>query len=114
MKALLRFHCLMGCDTVSSFAGRGKLKPLKLLFKNSKYIDGFSSLEEDIELDKDTAKKLERFALHMYGENPMLSISINNLWYSIYCQKGGKASFDLLHPCHNVLTQHNVRTSYQR
>ena len=30
-----------GCDTVSSFAGRGKLKPLKLLFKNSEYIDAF-------------------------------------------------------------------------
>ena len=114
MKALLRFHCSTGCGTVSSFAGRGKLKPLKLLFKNSKYIDGFSSLGEDIELDKDTAKKLERFALHMYGENPTLSISINNLWYSIYYQKGGKTSFDLLHPCHNVLTQHNVRASYQR
>ena len=35
MTALLGFHCFTGCDTVSSFAGRRKLKPLKLLFKNS-------------------------------------------------------------------------------
>ena len=113
MKALLGFHCFMGCDTVSSFAGRRKLKPLKLLFKNSEYIDAFSSLGEDIELDEETAKKLERFALHMYGKKPTFSISINDLRYSIYCQKGGKTSFDLLPPCHNVFTQHSMRASYQ-
>ena len=91
MKALLRFHCFMGCNTVSSFAGPGKLKPLKLLFKNSEYIDAFSylTLGEDIKLDKKTAKKLERFVLHMYGKKPTFSISVNDLRYSIYCQKGG-------------------------
>ena len=113
MKVLLGFHCFTGCDTVSSFAGRGKLKPLKLLFKNSESIDAFSSLGEDIELDEKTAKKLERFASHMYGKKPTFSISINDLRYNIYYQKGGKASFDLLPPCHNVLTQHSMRASYQ-
>ena len=103
LKALLGFHCFTGCD-----AGRGKLKPLKLLFKNSEYIDAFSSLGEDIELDEETAKKLEKFALHVYGKKPTLSISINDLRYSIYCQKGGKAYFNLLPPCHNVLTQHSM------
>ena len=91
MKALLRFHCFMGCNTVNSFARPGKLKPLKLLFKNSEYIDAFSylTLGEDVKLDKKTAKKLERFALHMYGKKPTFSISVNDLRYSIYCQKGG-------------------------
>ena len=110
MKALLGFHCFTGCDTVSSFAGSGKLKPLKLLLKNSEYIDAFSSLGEDIKLGEETAKKLEIFALHMYGKKPTFSISINDLRY---CQKGGKASFDLLPPCHNVLIQHSMRASYQ-
>ena len=113
MKALLGFHCFSGCDTVSSFAERGKLKPLKLLFKNSEYINALSSLGEDTELDEETPKKLERVALHMYGKKPTFSISINDLRYSIYCQKGGKASFDLLPPCHNVLTQRSMRASYQ-
>ena len=30
LKALIRFHCFTGCDTLSSFAGRAKLKPWKL------------------------------------------------------------------------------------
>ena len=79
MKAFLVFHCFTGCDTVSLFTGRGKLKPLKLLLKNSDYINTFSSLGEDIELDKETGKKLERFALQMYGKKPTFSISINDL-----------------------------------
>ena len=91
MKDLLGFHCFTECDTVSSFARRGKLKPLKLLLKNSEYIDAFSSVGEDIELDKETAKKLQRFALHIYGKKPTFSISINDLQYNIYCQKGGNS-----------------------
>ena len=93
MKALLWFHCFTWCDIVSSFAGHGKLKPLKVLLKNSEYIHSFSSLGEDIEFDKETSKKLKGFALHVYGKKPTFSISMNDLWYSIYCQKGGKASF---------------------
>ena len=91
MKDLLGFHCFTECDTVSSFARRGKLKPLKLLFKNSEYIDAFSSVGKDIELDKEAAKKLQRLALHMYGKKPTFSISIKYFQYNIYCQKGGNS-----------------------
>ena len=113
MKAFLGFHYFTRCNTVSSFPGGGKLKPLKLLFKNSEYIDAFSYLGEDIELNKETAKKLERFALHMYGKKPTFSISMNDLQCSICCKKGGKASFGLLPPCHNVLTPQRMQASYQ-
>ena len=61
---------------VSSFAGPRKLKPFKLLFKNSECIDAFSSLGENIELDKGTAKKFERFALHMYCHNVLTQHSM--------------------------------------
>ena len=111
MKALLRFHSFTVCGTVSSFTGRGNLKPMKLLFKNSEYIDASLSLRKDIELDEETTRKFERFALHMYGKKP--TFSINDLRYSIYCQKGRNASFDLLPPRHNVLTQYSMRASYQ-
>ena len=44
LDALLGFHCFTGCDTTSSFARRGKIKPLLLLGTNQDYIDAFSSL----------------------------------------------------------------------
>ena len=69
MKTLLGFHCLKRCDTVSSFSVRGKLKPLKLLFKNGEYVDAFSSLGKDNKLNKETAKKLERFDYICIGKS---------------------------------------------
>ena len=33
-KSLLSFHAFTGCDTVSAFVGKGKLKPLKVMLKN--------------------------------------------------------------------------------
>jgi len=36
-------HAFTGCDTVSSFSGKGKSKAVKLLLKESAYIDLFSS-----------------------------------------------------------------------
>ena len=44
LKGLIGFHCFMGCDTLSSFAGRAKLKPLKLFFTHSDYVNAFRAL----------------------------------------------------------------------
>lgn len=35
-KSLLSLHAFTGCDTVSAFSGKGKLKPLKIMFKEPK------------------------------------------------------------------------------
>ena len=57
-KALLGFHCFTGCDTISAFAGQGKLKPLNLLFHNEEYIDVFCSLGEVQTLTNDMVRKV--------------------------------------------------------
>ena len=44
LKALIRFHCFTGCDTLSWFVGRAKLKSLKLFFTHSDYVDAFHAL----------------------------------------------------------------------
>ena len=50
-KCLPGFHAYTGCDTVSAFAGKGKLKSWKLLQKEEKYEEAFSTLgTEEIEL----------------------------------------------------------------
>ena len=43
-KALIGFHCFAGCDTLSWFAGTTKLKPLKVFFTHSDYVDAFHAL----------------------------------------------------------------------
>lgn len=114
VKALLGFHCFTGCDTISAFAGRGKLKPLSLLVGNEDYIDVFCSLGEELSLTNEMIRKLERFVIHMYGKKPTSqTLSIDDIRYSLYCQRGGKTSFAHLPPCLNVLTQHCIRANYQ-
>lgn len=46
-KALPGFHAFTGCDTVSAFAGRGKVKPLKLLQKNEHLCETFQKVGTD-------------------------------------------------------------------
>ena len=113
-KALLGFHCFTGCDTISAFAGQGKLKPLNLLFHNEEYIDVFCYLGEVQTLTNDMIRKLERFAIHIYGKRPASQpLSIDDMRYNLYYQRGGKTTFAYLPLCLNVMTQHCIRTNYQ-
>ena len=38
MESLIGFHSFTRCDTITAFAGRGKVKPIKLMLKDEKYI----------------------------------------------------------------------------
>ena len=42
--ALVGFHPFTGCDSVSGFYGRGKIKPFKLMVKNDQYLTAFKEL----------------------------------------------------------------------
>ena len=43
LKSLLSLHALTGCDTTSSFSGKGKVKPFKVMLKNQSYIEEFAA-----------------------------------------------------------------------
>ena len=43
--ALHGLHAFTGCDTVSAFSGKGKVKPLLLMMKNEKYITTFAAIQ---------------------------------------------------------------------
>ena len=114
LDALVGFHCFTGCDTISAFSGRGKLKPLSLMCKSEDYVEAFSALGREVAIDDEAIKKLERFVCHMYGKRPDYSSpNVNILRYALYCQKGGKASSEALPPCADVLRQHINRANYR-
>ena len=41
LKSLKSLHALTGCGTTSSFSGKRKLKPFKVMLKNQSYIEKF-------------------------------------------------------------------------
>ena len=42
LESIIVFHSFRGCETVSTFSGRGKAKPFKLTTKSLSYIEAFS------------------------------------------------------------------------
>jgi len=58
-----------GCDSVSAFKGKGKIKALQLLLDNSDFIEAFgtSGCEFD-DVPDELIAVLERFVCHLYNQ----------------------------------------------
>ena len=113
LKALLGYHCFTGCDSISAFSGRGKIKPLSIMGKDEEYVTTMASLGANETISNAAVHVLERFLCHMYWKAwaEHEAADINQLRYTIYCQRGGK--IELLLPCRNVLKQHIICANYQ-
>ena len=46
MKSSIGFHSFTGCDRISVFAGGGKVKPLKLMLRDTRFVEAFAQLGE--------------------------------------------------------------------
>ena len=107
LSALVGFHSFTGCDTVTTFGGRGKIKPLMLMMKSRDYVEMFASFGSEIEMDDSLINWLNRFLYHMYcwkGKD-----SLNNIRYRMYCQSGAKIACEKLPLCEDVLQFHILR-----
>ena len=103
------FPQLYGSDTVITFSGRGKAKPLKLMTKSLRFTEAFSMFGKEITLPDLLVKTLKMFVCHMYGwkEN-----NIVNVRYRMYCKSGGKISCGVLTSCNDALKLHASRANY--
>ena len=62
--ALIGMHSFNGCDTVSSFAGRGKMATLKQMKSGETYQEAFSELGRSWEVSTDLFQKLMEITCH--------------------------------------------------
>ena len=111
LSALVGFHSFTGCDTVSAFAGRGKIKPLMLMMKSKDYVVMFASFGNGIEIDDSLINCLNRFVCHLFdwkGKD-----SFNNIRYRMYCKSRAKIACKKLLPCEDVLQLHILKANYQ-
>ena len=66
--AILGLHAFTGCDSTSCFAGKGKIKALTMLHKDSKLVDLFAKFgTSECITDSDIAE-LEAFVCKLYGK----------------------------------------------
>lgn len=110
--ALPGLHAYTGCDTVSSFAGQGKLKGLKLVCQSKAFQKAFSELGNKWDLPEDLFAMLQEFTCRLYAARSPIC-HVNELRYQIWRAKKGAVVSGQLPPCEDSLRQHCLRANYQ-
>jgi len=110
--ALIGMHSFTGCDTVSSFAGRGKMTILKQMKSNETYQEAFSELGRSWEVSTDLFQQLKEITCHMYLPSTNTR-EVNQLRYQLFCARRGEVESSQLPPCEDCLFMHVLRANYQ-
>ena len=76
--ALLGFHPWTGCDAISAFAGQGKLKALKILLREQKFIDAFATLGSSWNVANELFCIIEECVCQLYCRNTKTLKSMNS------------------------------------
>lgn len=78
MKSLLSFHGLTGCDTVSAFGDKGKLKPLKVMIKRQEHINEFPETGDEPGISDEQLEIMQTFICYVHRHR------VNLLRYKLY------------------------------
>lgn len=110
--ALPVFHAFTGCDTVSSFCGRGKKSAWKTWMNFDDVTRAFCALAATpgISAIEDWMQVLERFVVLLYDRTSSQE-SVNQARKQLFSQKG--RAIDGLPPTQAALIQHTKRAAYQ-
>jgi hypothetical protein len=111
-KSLPVFHAFTGCDTVSSFGGRGKKTAWDVWISYPNVTKAFMrlcSLGND-GIDDETFAILERFIVIMY-DRACDALDVNSARKQLFTKKS--RAFDSLPPTRDALLQHIKRTVHQ-
>lgn len=107
--ALLTLHAFTGCDSVSCFKGKGKLKPFQLMQEKEEHVQTFRLLGSTWDLTEDLLQRLEQFVCCLFGQKTVSSV--NDARVNLFKATG---KFDSsLPPCRDSLHLHAKRANYQ-
>ena len=111
-KALVVMHAFTGCDTVSAFGGKGKLRALQILKGNEEIQDYFIKVGEQWKPPRELQVRLEEFVCQLYAAKPSTT-NIDELRYNLFCTRKGDIESPQLPPCKDCLQKHILRANYQ-
>ena len=81
-QALVGLHTFTGCDSTSSFYGKGKKKTFRLLEDNGEFLEAFIELGKEFSVQESTFLKLEQFVCYLYGYQS--STKVNEVRYKVF------------------------------
>ena len=109
-RALLGYHALSGCDSVSAFVGKGKALGFRLLIASPAIQEHLQMLGQEFRPNfNQLAQSCEAVVCSWYGYPG--ANNINDVRYAMFCCKAGDSS--QLPPTQNALQEHVHRANYQ-
>ena len=109
-KALTLFYAISGCDTVSSFLGRGKKSAWLAWSYCPSVADAFLLSLQHVDLSSETLEKIERFTAIMYSRTCSVS-GVNEARKELFAQ--GSRTMENIPTTNVALLQHMRRPAYQ-
>ena len=107
-KALPGLHALTGCDSTSSFHGKGKVSCYSRLSSDAECLEILSCLGVTFTFPAELLSKIEKVVCAVYE---FISTSVGEARYAMFCAKGGWEKN--LPPSKAALLQHAMRANYQ-
>lgn len=109
--ALIGIHIFSGCDSVSSFHGKGKRKAFLIAKERPEYLEAFGTLGNHFDIDISTFEVLEKFVCQLYNQG--CECDLNSARYKVFCLSSTRLSPQTLPPTRDALWQHCKRAAYQ-
>ena len=109
LQCLLPIHALTGCDTVSSFSSKGKVKPWRLIKNNPAIGESLVALGDQLITTSGLVDATEQFVCNLYDKSSVSNINL--LRYRLFSQK--QARNEALPPTKDSLCQHTKRANFQ-
>ena len=111
-KCLIGFHAFTGNDYVSSFFRKGESECWKVLQKNNRFVNMFTLLGQEWDLDEQIFVDLEEYVCHVYGYRQKDVNDVRNkLFDKKYVRQGKAIDISLLPPCQSSLRLHMLRSN---
>lgn len=89
VEGLVGMHAFTGCDSVSAFAGKGKLKGFQLLKADEESRKAFAVLGEEWSVSIELNVALESVVCKIYSNKPS-TFDVNQLRYMLFCARKGE------------------------
>lgn len=107
-QAIIGMHVFTGCDTVSAFKGKGKVRPLRLMLESAETVNAFRQLGCEWMPNEELLRGLETFVCTLYDEKTSDVNEARHSLFTLRCRVD-----EVLPPNKDSLKLHTMRASYQ-
>ena len=84
-EALPGLHAFTGCDSVSTFSGKGKQSAVKVILKDEGLCETMREFGQSYTVSEELMEKCEMYVCSLYGKS---GADVNDVRYALFCQKG--------------------------